>query len=115
MSIRRTLLSALLASVLFTTNTMAMDRDTLHQKYAEAKQTGLIGERPNGYLGIISNQGDVAAIVERINNFRKKRYQEIARESSLPLSDVETRAGQRLYQKAEPGNFILINGKWVKK
>lgn len=115
MSIRRILFSALLASVLFNSSVFAMDRDTLRQKYAEAKQSGLIGERQDGYLGIIKNQGDAAIIVERINNFRKKRYQEVSKESSLPLSEVEARAGQRLYEKAEPGSFILINGKWVKK
>jgi len=115
MLIRRIIYSALLASFLLTSNAFAMDRETLRIKYAAAKDAGFVGERQNGYLGVIKNQGDAAEVVEIINNFRKKRYQEVAQESSLPLAEVENRAGQRLYEKAEPGSFILINGKWVKK
>lgn len=114
MSIKHMLVSALFASLL-STSTLAMDKDTLIQKYSAAKSNGLVGEQPNGYLGIIRVEGDVIIVTESINNFRKGRYQKVAQDNGLPLSEVETRAGQRLFEKAEPGHYLYINGKWVQK
>ena len=94
---------------------LAMDWNTLKPKYAHAKETGLVGEQANGYIGIVKQGQDVDIIVTTVNNWRKKRYQDIARDNGLSLSAVENQAGKKLYEKAEPGNYIQINGKWVKK
>lgn len=94
---------------------MAMDWETLKPKYASAKESGMIGERPNGYIGAIVQGPDLDIIVDTVNNWRKKRYQKIAADNGLPLSTVENQAGKRLFEKAEPGNYIQINGRWVKK
>jgi len=99
----------------FGNSAFATDWETLKPKYAQAKETGLVGEQANGYIGIIKQGQDVELIVQTVNEWRKKRYQGIARENGLSLSAVESQAGKKLYEKAEPGSYIQINGKWVKK
>ncbi|SRR5690554_3065131 len=94
---------------------MAMDWETLKPKYALAKESGMIGEQPNGYIGAVRQGPDVDIIIERVNSWRKNRYQKIAADNGLPLAAVENQAGKRLLEKAEPGNYIQVNGKWVKK
>ncbi len=94
---------------------MAMDWETLKPKYAQAKAEGYVGEQPDGYLGIVKKGEHTDVIVEMVNNWRKKRYQDIARDNGLSLAAVETQAGKKLLEKAEPGSYIKLNNKWVRK
>ena len=46
----------------------------------DAKRTGSVGERPDGYLGAVDEDAgaEVKALVEEINGKRRERYREIA-------------------------------------
>ena len=84
----------------------------------EAKSRGLVGERPNGYLGAVSGKAssDVQALIANINQQRKQRYQEIATRNKTNLQAVEILAGKTAIKKTRPGNYIQMpSGQWTKK
>ncbi|MDQ6974959.1 MAG: YdbL family protein [Mariprofundaceae bacterium] len=83
-----------------------------------AKQAGLIGEQPNGYLALVvaSAPSDVRLLIVDINNKRKSHYQKIAQRNGLPLASVEKIAGKKAIKKTKSGQFIrLASGQWRRK
>ncbi|WP_028579780.1 YdbL family protein [Desulfogranum japonicum] len=81
-----------------------------------AKQKGLVGETPSGYLQSVKpGNGEVDKLVQSINAARKKQYQEIAQKRNTSLQAVEKLAGKTAIEKTPAGQFIHINGKWMKK
>lgn len=82
----------------------------------EAKAKGMVGEKPNGYLGAVSGGGDVQALVSDINQKRRQAYEEIARKNGTQLSAVETLAGEKAIQNTKAGLMIQgPSGQWMKK
>jgi uncharacterized protein YdbL (DUF1318 family) len=82
-----------------------------------AKQQGLVGERPDGMLGIVAAPSpDVTALVESINTERLAKYQAIAMKNGTGLEQVKALAGQKLIQGAGSGEYIMnAAGVWQKK
>lgn len=84
----------------------------------DAKSQGLVGERSNGYLGIVVNNpsADVKTLVADINSKRKQAYQESASSAGVELQIIELRIGQRLQQKTGGGQYIQTEGgAWQRK
>jgi len=84
----------------------------------EAKTQGLVGEQPNGYLGIVQPgaSADVQALVDDVNQKRRQMYEEIARRNATKLAAVELLAGKTAIDNTKPGNFVQgPSGQWVKK
>lgn len=94
---------------------MAMNLQQAMSNLGAAKEQGLVGEQPDGYLGVVSASGDAAEIVQLINNARREQYQRLAKDNNLSLPDVEAMAGQKAIEKTQAGHYIQINGKWAKK
>jgi hypothetical protein len=82
---------------------------TLH----EAKERGLVGEQPNGYLGIVSDTQGVSALVADINQKRKEAYQDIAKRNQTSVEAVEVLAGQKAIEKTPKGQFIKTPAGWM--
>jgi len=80
-----------------------------------AKQQGLVGEKDNGYLGIVVERNDVQQLVNYINNKRKDIYRDLANKNNLTLEQVEKLAAQKAYDKTLSGNYLWVNGEWQKK
>jgi uncharacterized protein YdbL (DUF1318 family) len=82
----------------------------------EAKANGLVGEKANGYLGVVvPGNPDAQALANDINHKRHQAYQDIARREKTHLHAVETLAGEKAIEKTKPGNFVESPGGWVKK
>jgi len=84
----------------------------------DAKGRGLVGERPNGYLGAVSGNASsgVQSLIDNVNQQRKQRYQQIAKRNKTNLKAVEMLAGKTAIKKTKPGNYIqLPSGQWKKK
>ena len=84
----------------------------------DAKAQGLVGEQPNGYLGLVkANAGaDVKALMNNINAQRKKEYQAIARRNNTELNVVEALAGKKAIEMSPSGQYVkLPSGQWVKR
>ena len=88
----------------------AMDLDA-------AKSQGLVGERPDGYLGAVAaGRADVQALVKDINTQRRTKYQAIAQKRGTTLGAVEQFVGQKLITRAGPGEYVMTpGGQWVRK
>ncbi len=84
----------------------------------DAKARGLVGEQPNGYLGIVTGGAgrDVQSLVADINRQRNEAYQEKARKIGVELQIIELRIGQRLIERAEPGHYVQTpDGRWTRR
>ena len=84
----------------------------------EAKQQGLLGERPDGYLGLVTPSPTPATVqlMKDINRKRRNVYQDIAAKNGTALSAVEALAGKKAIEKTPSGEFIMQpNGTWTPK
>jgi len=94
---------------------MALNLQQAMSSLPTAKEQGLVGEQPNGYLGVVKAEGEAAEIVRLINQARREQYQKLAQDNGLALADVESMAGQKAIERTSSGHLILVDGKWVKK
>ena len=105
------LVAAAILCIGVSSNVFAM---TLH----DAKSRGLLGEMPDGYLGVVNPPAspDIQTLINTINQKRKSKYQEIAKRNGTKLSAVEVLAGKTAIKRTKPGHFVrLPSGQWTKK
>ena len=84
----------------------------------EAKQQGWLGERPDGYLGLVkpSAPSKIVEFMKDINRKRRDVYRNIASKNGTALSAVEALAGKKAIQKTPSGQFIMQpNRTWTPK
>lgn len=115
MTFRKLLMPLLLACSLFSSTVFAMDLNDAMSHLGPAKAAGLLGEQPNGYLGVVKAQGNAAEIARLINEARRAEYQRLAKNNNIQLADVETMAGKKALEKTPAGQYIQLNGKWLTK
>lgn len=84
----------------------------------EAKEQGLVGEQRDGYVGLVASNvpAEVQALVRQVNEQRRQRYEQIARDNGITMAQVTTLAYEQAVQATQPGHYIqLPNGDWVRK
>ena len=84
----------------------------------DARAAGFVGERANGYIGLVNPAapGDVKALVADINAKRRAKYQGIADANGTSLQAVEAIVGRKLIERARPGHYVTdASGRWVRK
>lgn len=84
----------------------------------EAKAAGQIGEKQDGYIGFVQNNppADVVALVNDVNAQRKQRYEQIARDNGVPITEVIKLAFARAVENTRSGNYVESNpGQWTTK
>jgi uncharacterized protein len=85
----------------------------------DAKAAGIVGEKRDGYLGVVSGGADatVQRLVQDINLKRRDRYREIAQATpGSTLSDVEALAGSKIISQTPAGQYVQSpSGAWVQK
>jgi len=83
-----------------------------------AKAAGQVGERPDGFLGVV-NAGAPPAIqqlVANINAKRKAKYAEIAKQNGTAVDAVAALAGGKLIERTPPGQYVMgADARWSKK
>lgn len=83
---------------------------------SEARSQGRVGETYNGYLVALKQDAQTRALVSEINKARAVSYQQLAESHQLPVDEVAKMAGQKLVDRAKPGEYVQgINGKWLRK
>lgn len=101
---------------LFTTCLLLIAQPVFSIDLQSAKQQGLVGETPGGYLEAVKSPSpEVKALVESINSQRKQKYQEIAARNNTSLEAVEQLAGNKAIEKSTPGSYIKLGGSWQQK
>ena len=82
----------------------------------EAKTKGLVGEKPNGYLGVVSpGSPEAQSLTDEVNQKRRQAYAEIAARNRTQLEAVEALAGEKAIQNTKPGHFVEGPSGWTKK
>ncbi len=85
----------------------------------EAKDQGLVGERRDGYVGLVAGGGadaGVRALVSEVNAERRARYEQIARDNGIPVEQVAALAWERAVRATRPGHYYQNDGgRWVRK
>ncbi len=83
----------------------------------DAKAAGWVGERPNGYLGVVPGApASAEALVSDINARRRAKYDSVAQSQGTSLQAVEMVAGEKLIKRAAPGEYIMTpSGQWARK
>ena len=83
-----------------------------------AKAAGWVGERPDGYLGVVSPSTPAAVkqLVDGVNAKRKAKYSEIAKQNGTAVDAVAALAGAKLIERTPPGQYVMgVDVRWVKK
>ena len=82
----------------------------------EAKAKGLVGERTDGYLGLVQPNPEAEALVRDINRKRRDAYRDIAVQTKQEQTIVEKLAAQKAYALTPAGQFLQdASGGWQKK
>ena len=81
-----------------------------------AKQQGLVGEQPSGYLGVVDKSTpEIEALVRDINQKRRSAYEGIAKRNGTEVEAVEQLAGKKAIEQTAKGQYVkLPSGDWVK-
>ncbi len=82
-----------------------------------ALESGLVGERVDGYLGIV---GDVSPSVRRkvqeINNQRRALYEQRAEENNVSVESYGRVMGEKLVERLDEDQmFMTESGTWERK
>ncbi len=82
-----------------------------------AKHDGLVGEQPDGLVGVVSGgSAEVKSVVETTNALRLQKYQAIAAKNGTPVDQVQAVAGKKLIGSTPAGEYIkTASGSWQKK
>jgi uncharacterized protein YdbL (DUF1318 family) len=114
MNLLKTATSLLLACCL-SLPAWALDLKSAMSSLADAKTAGYVGEKPDGYLGVVRSVNQADEIARLINDARRAEYQRVAKQNGVQLGDVEAIAGKKAIDKTPAGQYIQLNGSWVKK
>ena len=83
----------------------------------EAKSKGLVGEKPNGYLGVVkTDSAEAQSLTKEVNQKRRQAYEDIAARNRTQLEAVEALAGEKAIHNTKPGHFVEgPGGGWTRK
>lgn len=89
----------------------AQDRDPA---YAAARAAGQVGEKPNGYLGIVGNPTPaLQALVDENYNRRRAVYTERALAQRVTVEEFAITAGCLAISRTQPGErYQAPDGTW---
>ena len=82
--------------------------------YKSAKSAGIIGEKPDGYLEVVSNgNAEARKLVNSVNIKRKAKYTELAAQKGVTVQDIAFTTGCNLIAQTSPGEkYLAPNGQW---
>ena len=74
----------------------------------QAKSSGELGERYDGYLGVVKGSASAAnkALAKDINAKRKTHYAKIAAKNGATVGDTAAIAGSKLVEAAPSGQYV---------
>ena len=84
----------------------------------EAKSAGQIGEKSDGYIGLVESNApaEVVALVADVNRQRRQRYEVIASQNGISVTDVAKLAYARAVENTRSGHYVEdASGRWVRK
>jgi uncharacterized protein YdbL (DUF1318 family) len=91
----------------------ALAESALHQ----ARAAGHLGERPDGYVGVVPGApASATALADDVNTKRRVEYTRLATEHGTSAAAVAALAGEKLVAEAPPGQWVMNpDGTWRQK
>ncbi|HVJ43561.1 MAG TPA: YdbL family protein [Dongiaceae bacterium] len=83
-----------------------------------ARAKGLVGERPDGYVGAVgAPTPDIQTLIATINAQRRAKYESIAKQKGVPVEQIGALTAEKVIQEnLQPGWYYMNDsGNWVKK
>ncbi|HEX9446332.1 MAG TPA: YdbL family protein [Dongiaceae bacterium] len=84
-----------------------------------ARAKGLIGERPDGYVGAVNGAApaDIQTLIDNINAQRRAKYQDIAKQKGVPVEQIGALTAEKIIREnLQPGWYYMDgSGNWIKK
>jgi len=81
-----------------------------------ARNTGLVGEKADGYAQALKATPDVQALVADVNVKRQQEYARISKENGQPVDVVAKLAAQQIITTLGAGaSYQTPSGEWKKK
>ena len=83
-----------------------------------AKSQGLVGERPDGLLGVVGGaaSGEVQALVKDVNARRMEIFKKVAKDKGQSVETVQKISGQEFIDRTPAGQYVMnAQGAWQKK
>lgn len=79
---------------------------------------GVVGERADGYLGLVAGNAD-PAIQRKVNEVNAKRralYEQLSRKTGTTVAEVGAVTGEKQIASTPRGTYYMnASGQWVKK
>ncbi len=97
---------------------LGLGRRARAEDLAEAKSAGQIGERIDGFVGVVRADAppEVRSLVDDINARRRAEYAAIAERQGVAPEVVAQLAGEKLVERAGPGEWVLgADGQWQQR
>ena len=96
---------------------LALSAPALAQRdpaYQAARSAGQVGEKPDGYLGVVGSQsGTVQSLVSDLNIRRRENYVQKAQEQGVTLQEYAITQGCILIARTQPGEkYQAPDGSW---
>ena len=97
--------AALVATLVVGLSSTSLAADDLDS----AKRAGQVGERFDGYLGVVDAAAPVRikALVENINTKRRKAYKKLADRNKVELEVIQGVAGTKAIERTKNGQFVM--------
>lgn len=92
--------------------------DAIASELDDAKNAGLIGERPDGYVAAVAQDppANIEALVAEINDKRRLAYAKISSSQKVPVEQVAALAAEKIKAQAPAGHyFMTADGQWTQK
>ena len=109
----------LVGSVALTVAATARPAHAQGSEIDAAKSAGVIGERIDGYLGIVEDGAVDASLMRRVNEINARRravYDELANDANVTTAQVARLTGEKQIERTPDGQYYLDeNGSWVRK
>ncbi len=84
----------------------------------DARDSGAIGERPDGLIGAVSPDAPahILSLVDNVNRARLESYQQLAEREGTRLEAVQAVAGGQVEKAVRNGWYVMDpNGSWRKR
>jgi uncharacterized protein YdbL (DUF1318 family) len=81
--------------------------------YDAARKAGKVGEKPDGYLGVVSGDASLKGLVDDINIKRRALYAQKAQGANATLEEYALTAGCLAIARTAPGEkYMTPQGAW---
>ncbi len=84
---------------------------------SSAKSQGMVGERSDGYLGLVmpDASADARRLVEDVNRQRRAQFEQIAARNGISVDEAAKVFAREAVQRTQPGNYIQGPQGWLRK